>query len=808
MTTPDLRRGLSESEVTQRINAGDVNIVHDRTSRSIWSIVRQNVFTLFNGILTAAVILILIFGDIRDTVFAGVMIVNSVIGVFSEWRAKRTLDALAIVDAPTATVRRAGTLHEIPVNELVVDDVIELSLGDQVSVDGTVESVSGLEIDESMLTGESRPVKKAVGDTILAGTSVVAGAGIMRATTVGEHTYAQGLSRAARVFVRTRSEIQESINKVLRVISALLLPIVALTLWSQTRIAGEVGSDWRHAIVLAVASVVGMIPQGLVLLTSLNFAIGSAKLARKSVLVQELAAVEVLARVDSLCLDKTGTLTTGKIRVKEIIPITCAQDDAPDLQALHEALALLSADRTNATACAIDSYVSALGVGEKKISADSLSTVIPFSSARKWSGVFSDGHFWMLGAPEILGATDSSQSSSDVLDQANAYAQSGVRVVALAHCGESPREEELPNGRDIVALVLLEEDLRSDAAQTLDYFRGQGVHVRMISGDNPQTVSALATQAGLRGPNGQEPRAIDARTLPTDLMSDEFMHEVLTHDVFGRVTPEQKRAMVQVLQAAGHCVAMTGDGVNDALALKDADLGIAMGNGARATKAVAQIVLVNSEFSQLPGVLAQGRRIIANMERVSALFLSKTCYAAVLVLVCALAAWPFPFLPRHYTYIGALTIGVPSFFIALGPNLRRYVPGFLRRTLSLAIPSGIILSATALTAYGFVGIGTVAGQSAATLTLLFGALWLLSITARPFVTWRIALLALMACGAVLGIFIPPVRAFFALEWPTTSQWFIIATCGALACFLIECSHRLYHHRALRQAEERGRADTL
>lgn len=798
MTRMNLDEGLTTSQVRERIRLGQVNVVNEQTSRSLWSIVSENIFTLFNATLSVAVVIVLIFGQPQDAVFAGVMVVNAVIGVISEWRAKRTLDALAIVDAPTARVRRDGGITEIPVQEIVTDDIIELRLGDQVSVDGALLNVRGLEVDESMLTGESRPVRKNIEEDVLAGTSVVAGSGLMRARAVGEATYAQGIARAARKFSRTHSEIQESINRVLRVISALLIPVVALTMWSQTRVADASAYSWQNALVLAVASIVGMIPQGLVLLTSMNFAIGSATLARRGVLVQELPAVEVLARVDSLFLDKTGTLTTGKIRVKDLHLLADAV-----LEDVERALGVLSSDKTNATADAIYSHIRAGNIDDDELTHINEEDRIAFSSERKWSG-FRDGTgTWMLGAPEILLSENHSAENTAALERTALCAAEGNRVIALTYSPERFQTDDLPTQRHIRALVVLEEDVRPDAAQTLQYFKEQGVHVRIISGDNPTTVEALAAQVGVTASDGSAPRAIDARTLPEDTLSVDFKDAVESHEIFGRVTPEQKHAMVQCMQAEGHCVAMTGDGVNDALALKDADLGIAMGNGARATKAVAQIVLVDSQFAELPNVLAEGRRIIANMERVSSLFLTKTCYAAVMVIVCAIAALPFPFLPRHYTYVGAYTIGIPAFFIALGPNLRRYVPGFLQRTLALAIPSGIITAAASLVTYTWVGAGTTAGRSAATLTLALGALWVLSITARPLVPWRFAILLVMTGGALFGVLIPPVRDFFALTWPTTHDWMIILGSGVISCVLIEIAYRAYHHRLHMKAQAIG-----
>ena len=778
-------RGLSTDEVFERMSRGAVNRVKDRTSRSVASIIRENVLTLFNAIIVGASIIVLLFGDLRDGIFGGVMVINAVIGIVSELRAKRTLDSLAIVDAPQASVLRDGTVSVIAARDVVIDDVIELTLGDQVSVDGTVLASAGLEIDESLLTGESRPVKKKVGDELLAGTSVVAGSGRMIATAVGERVYAQGLSEQARAYTRTISEIQVSINRVLQVVSIMLLPIVALTFYSQNRIAGGTGGDWRFALVLSVASVIGMIPQGLVLLTSMNFAIGSATLARRGVLVQELPAVEVLARVDCLCLDKTGTLTTGGIRVREVDVV------AGDADTVMSALASAASDRTNATAEAIWAHV---GEGARSGASERIEWSVPFSSARKWSAWGTGGESWILGAPEFV-IDEAVATNAVLLERVRAIAAGGSRVVALVRADEAVVDDELPARRAVVALVVLEEDLREDAAETLDYFRSQGVHVRVISGDNPTTVGALAAQAGLTAPDGSPARLMDARDLPEDLTSEAFNDAIERHDVFGRVTPEQKRAMVGALQARDHCVAMTGDGVNDALALKDADLGIAMGNGTQATKAVAQIVLVDSKFSVLPGVLSEGRRIIANMERVSSLFLAKTTYAAVLVIVTALVGWRYPFLPRQFSYIDSLTIGIPAFFLALWPNPRRYVPGFLKRTLSLAMPTGVILATAALVAFGIVeGPPQARESTAAILSLMLGAIWLLVITSRPLSLWKWVLLASVISATVGGVLLPPVRGFFSMVAPTGYEWLVIACVGACAAVLIEIAQRIFYAR--------------
>lgn len=788
--------GLTAAQVAQRVSLGQVNRVREQTSRSLAAIVRENVLTLFNAIIVGASVIVLLFGHIQDGIFGGVMVINAVIGIVSELRAKRTLDALAIVDAPRARVVRDSSAQQIPAAEVVLDDVVSLGLGDQVPVDGEALEVNGLEVDESLLTGESRPVKKQAGDRLLAGTSVVAGAGAMRATAVGADVYAQGISAAARQFTRTVSEIQASINRVLQVVSFLLVPVVVLTFWSQNRVAGADGGDWRNALVLSVASIIGMIPQGLVLLTSMNFALGSATLARRGVLVQELPAVEVLARVDALCVDKTGTLTTGGIRVRSVEVL------AGDRDQVLGALAAASADRTNATATAIAAHLEEEGAPAPL---GPQAWGVPFSSARKWSA-WGDGRTaWILGAPEIV-IDRALEGGARALELAAGAASQGARVVALVSAPAALVEERLPEGRLAAAVITLEEDLRQDAAETLDYFRQQGVHVRVISGDNPTTVGALAAQAGLTAPGGGGPRLMDARELPEDTASEEFARAIASHDVFGRVTPEQKRAMVGALQGRGHCVAMTGDGVNDALALKDADLGIAMGNGSQATKAIAQIVLVDSKFSVLPGVVAEGRRIIANMERVSSLFLAKTTYAAILVIITALVGWRYPFLPRQFSYIDSLTIGIPAFFLALWPNRRRYVPGFLRRTLSLAMPTGAVLAAAALTAFGIVeGPPSSRESTAAILALMVGAIWLLVITSRPLTPVKCALLTAVAVATVGGVALAPVRDFFQMVWPTPWEWAVIVGVGLCAGALIEAGQRIFYRTAYRHSLEEGGA---
>ncbi len=786
--------GLTQAQVDAKHEAGQSNHVDTGTSRPVSAILRSNIFTIFNAILITCGVAVLAVGDWRDAVFMFVLILNMAIGIFSELRSKHALDSLAVLQAPTSSVLRDGRWQKARNENLVEDDVIEVKLGDQIPADGQVIRADGLDVDESALTGEAKPVHKHPGDTLMSGTAVVAGSGHMLVEVIGADAWAQKITAEAKKFSRVHSEIQDSINKILKWITFVLPIIIVLLLWSQLR-TGQ--NDWRTAVIFTVAGIVGMIPQGLVLLTSMNFGLAAATLARRGVLVQELPAVEVLARVDVLCLDKTGTLTTGDIRGRELIqpgglnPIPGLGEGETEASLARAVLAQMVSDDANATSTAVSGLVE----GDAR-PYTSGSEEIPFNSARKWaaltlpaSAAVPEGmRTWVFGAPEILlGAMENPpQWASDAVAEAG---DKGRRTVCLAYSPGPVTDEELPAQLTPSIVAVLEEDVRPDAGQTLSYFRGQGVRAKVISGDAPRTVGAIAAEVGIAGEDGAPPVIVDARTLPP-VGTDEFNQQAVDTDVFGRVTPEQKRGLVHALQRAGYTVAMTGDGVNDALALKDADLGIAMGNAAPATKAVSRIVLVNGKFADLPGVVAEGRRIIANMERVSSLFLTKTTYAMLLAVIVAIAGWVYPFLPRQLTYVGTFTIGVPAFFLSLAPNAQKYKPGFLRRTLSVAVPSGIILGLVAVAAYLLGGEGTEIGHTGATLTLIVGAMALLIILARPWNWWRVTLVVLMIIGSVLGLIIPPVRDFFAMALPSHGQWGTIAGLGLLGAALIAASYAL------------------
>ena len=811
--SPQEHPGLSAAEVAERVRAGRTNAYRVRTSRSAAAILRANVFTIFNAILATALVVVLAVGHWADALFGIVLILNTATGTIAEVRAKRALDRLAFLEAPTACAVRDGREVELDVADVVLDDVLRLRSGEQVPADAAVLTADGLEVDESILTGESDPVRPRAGDRVLSGTTVTAGTALVRATAVGADAYANRLAREARRYSVVTSELQVGTNRVLRWISWVIVPVALLLLWSQMRgtaisAAGASTGQWRPALVAAVAGVVGMVPQGLVLLTSVNFATASLTLARRRVLVQELPAVEVLARVDTLCLDKTGTLTTGRIVLTDVLADDGAGRLVDATAALREPLlALTAVADPNATAKAVLEGLARRSAetpadGDAPPGAGQVASrvhgAIAFSSRRKWSAAVLDGQTWLMGAPEIV--LTGADGGAELLAHVQDLSTGGVRVVALARAQQpcardDDGEARLPGTRRAAGLVVLSEQVRPDAAQTLDYFRAQGVDVKIISGDNPTTVAAVAAKAGVAAPDGGAPVALDARSLPAEAADpvalDELAEAVEGAQVLGRVVPEQKRALVQALQSRGRTVAMTGDGVNDSLALKDADLGIAMGNGAPATKAVARMVLLSGEFSALPGVVAEGRRVMANTERIASLFLAKTVYASLIAVVVAITAIGYPFLPRQLTIVSSLTIGVPAFVLALAPNSRRYRSGFLRRVLTLAVPAGVVAGIATLAARQWLALER-AGQAqvttGATLVLVVSGLALLTLTARPLLGWRLGLVVLMAGAAVLGVLVPAVREFFVLAWPTPATWLVIAVVGGAAVVGIETVH--------------------
>ncbi len=749
--------GLSSAEVADRRSRGLANTGTEHTSRPVMEILRANILTRFNFILGALLAVILAVGEPQDALFGLVLVANALIGIAQELRAKRTLDRLAVLSAPGVRVIRDGSQQDIPVGDLVVGDLVDLRPGDQVAADGVVRASAGLEADESLLTGESEPVGKRSGDRLLSGSFVVAGAGGYQATEVGAGAYARRLAAEARRFGLVRSELMDGINRILQYVTWVIVPLAVLLLASQLHARGTV----REALTGTVAALVGVVPQGLVLLTSVAFGVAAVTLARRHVLVQQLPAVEGLARVDVLCIDKTGTLTDGTIAFGSLIRLG---GQAPVAEALG---ALAADDARNAT-------LGAIGQAFPPPDGWKRTASVPFSSARKWSAAsFTGQGTWVLGAPEMVLPGE----RHALLSRAAELAASGHRVLVLAHAEGPLNGDSLPPGLRAAALIVLTERLRPDAAETLAYFVAQGVALKVISGDSPHTAAAAATRAGLPGAD----TPVDARELPDD--PDAMGRVLADHAVFGRVTPHQKQAMVKALQARGHTVAMTGDGVNDVLALKLADLGIAMGSGAAATKAVAELVLLDGRFATLPGVVAEGRRVTANIERVANLFVTKTVWTALLAIAVSVTLLPYPFLPRHLTIIDTLTIGVPSFFLALAPNQRRYLPGFVGRVLRFAIPAGSIVAAATLTAYALaraVDLSLAQQRTATVLVAFILSLCVLVLLAIP-LTWRRTLLVGAALAGFVMLFpLPAVRGFYALELPGSELWIalLIAVIGA------------------------------
>ena len=737
-----LERGLGAADVEARIAAGATNAVEAQTSQSWGQIFRRNAFTRLNLLLVTLGGATLATGSGPDATFLAIAVINTVVGSVQEVRAKRSLDALAVINAPRARIVRDGLVQEIGPEGVVVDDLLDLRPGDQLTADAVVVADGG-ELDESLATGESDPVPKTTGDSLASGSWVVAGALRARVVGVGVDSYANRLAAQARRFSLSSSELMNGINLVLRVLSWLMVGIAPVLFLRQLQT-----EPWRLAIRSTVAGLVGMIPEGLVLLTTLAFLTAAVRLSKRRVLVQELPAVETLAHVDALCLDKTGTLTEGGISFAGLQASAAGGVQPSDIET---ALASLASSRAaNATMVAIRDAITATGRWEPV-------TEVPFTSARKWSGANFDGHgTWVLGAPDVVDAVD---PGGCLLTAAN-LADQGARVLILAHGSREFDGDTLPDDLTVVAVLELHEQPRPQASDTLSYFARQQVTIRVISGDNPTTVRNLAERIGLVGAT----KALDARTLPTD--SKEFADAVEANRVFGRVTPEQKQQMVDALQARGHTVAMTGDGVNDVLALKDADLGIAMGSGSAITRGVAQVVILNDDFDVLPAVVSEGRRVLANIERVASLFFVKNVYSLLLSVAIAVTGWPYPFLPRHLTLISAVGIGIPGFFLALAPNEQRFQPGFLRRALSFSVMAGTITAIAVMTTYASArqeGLTGDEARTAAVLTAIVVTLWVLVIVSRPLTAPRVLLVLAMGALFAAAYFTPGVATFFSLE---------------------------------------------
>lgn len=652
--------GLSNQQVQERIEKGYVNTQPKTASKSYFNIFRTNFFTLFNLLNVVLFILILVFGEIKNALFMGVVLVNIVIGTIQEIRSKKTVEKLSLLSAPKVHVMREGEECEIRMENLVLDDILSLRSGNQVTADSIV--VDGeCEVNESLLTGEQDAVFKKKGDKLFSGSFISTGSCKARVESVGADNYASRIVADARRYKKPNSELMRSIKWIIRVVGIFIVPVGILVF---LRNEGDVSAS----VTSAVASMIGMIPEGLVLLTSVALAVGVIKLARKRTLVQELYCIETLARVDTLCLDKTGTITEGTMQVEEIVPL-CERSDLGDIM-----YSLVSAtDDSNPTFDALRSYFKdgTLFAAEK---------VIPFSSQRKWSAsTLSEKGSFILGAPEFV----MKQRYSEIENTVNDFAQKGFRVLVLVKAVSLEETDEKKFEK--IALIVLSDKIRGNAKETLGFFAEQGVELKVISGDNPLTVSKVAERAGLKGFD----KYIDASTLDTD---EKLFDACDKYTIFGRVTPAQKKSLVAALKKKGHVVGMTGDGVNDVMALKESDCSIAMATGSDAARHASQLVLLDSDFSALPQVVAEGRRVINNIARASSLFLVKTTYSFFLSLITIIAGWGYPFEPIQLTLISSVLVGAPAFFLALEPNNARISGKFIKKVINKALPAGITIS--------------------------------------------------------------------------------------------------------------------
>lgn len=668
--------GLTDEQVKERIEAGQINVDENPNTRTYKQIVRENTLTFFNFLNLVLLVLVLFVGSFKNAFFVFIIIINTLIGIAQEIRAKKTIDKLAILTAKKSIVIREGKKWTVPTEELVLDDIVCLKTGDQVPADVKILEGS-LEVNESLLTGESDNLPKNQGDELFSGSFVTAGEACCQIIHVGKDNYASQITSEAKEFKRHNSELRNSLNAILKVISIIIVPLGALLFYKQYYMVGD---SFRDSVVSMVAGVLGMIPEGLVLLTSVALTLGALVLANKKTLVQELYCIETLARVDTLCLDKTGTITEGtmcvervenvpeknEVDIKEIENIMCSM-----MSVLHD---------ENATANAL----------RERFPANTSMTcthVIPFSSDRKYSGaVFGEEGTYLMGAAQFLFP----ENNTDLIEYTQKYAEEGLRVLILAHSSEMAEGTALPEGLEPVAFLLLTDVIREEAPDTLKFFDSQEVDLKVISGDDPVTVAAIARRAGLKNAD----RYVDATTLKTE---EDVQQAVAEYSVFGRVTPQQKKAMVQVLKSQGHTVAMTGDGVNDVLALKEADCSIAMAQGSDAAKNIANVVLLDSNFASMPHIVNQGRRVVNNIRTAASMFLIKTMFSVMLSLLTICFGNAYPFEPIQMSLISACAVGIPTFLLAQENNYDKIDHTFLRHVFLNAFPAAITISSCVFT---------------------------------------------------------------------------------------------------------------
>lgn len=772
---PKAAMGLTTAEAQARRAAGEGNVHALPPTRSVGDILRSNLLTPFNLLNLVLATLVLSVGSWKNVLFLGVIVSNAVIGIVQELRAKAAVDKLSLIAAPHANTLRDGDLVSLPLEELVRFDVISLSAGDQVGADCAILEGQCL-MDEALLTGESEPVERGVGDTLLSGSFLVSGRCLAQVVHVGAENYAARITAGAKRFKPRQSEIMDTVDRIIRAIGFLLVPVGLALFVKQCFFSGH---PPQLAVVSTVAALVGMIPEGLVLLTSVVMAVSAIRLAGRGALAQELYCVENLARVDVLCLDKTGTLTTGELTVAGLLP-------APgfELERVKNALAALLAATgdQNPTARALADYAGPVPDWRVKKAA-------PFRSDRKWSGgSFEHGETWCLGAAEFLFP----QGLGELEKAAAGGAAHGLRVVVLA-VGKDELGDGLPGGLVPAALIFLSDTLRPSAAETLRYFRAQGVSLKLLSGDDPRTVSALAKQAGF-----DDETWVDAATLEGE---DATRAAAKDHAIFGRVTPEQKLWLIQAWRAQGHTVAMVGDGVNDVLALRESDCAVAMASGSQAARNVSQVVLMDSDFSVMPAIVAEGRRAINNLQRSAALFLTKTGFSVLTALCFLFLSVLYPFQPIQLTLISVLTIGIPSFLLALEPNFDRVRGHFGRNVLENALPGALSMAAVVLLCVALsIPFPMERSQFSTLCVLLVGFAGLINLTfvARPLNVRRGLLVTAMAALFCLEAWF--LRGLFSLTLPLPPRLWLVAALLMAFTVLVQLLLRRLMEQRTRKSE--------
>lgn len=747
---PDYKKGLTTEQVTERMAAGQANTFNNVQTKSYWKIIKDNLVTFFNILNIILAVLVCFTGQYKDAAFMLIIILNLAIGISQEIASKRTLDKLSLVVAAKATVIRNGKEEEIPQDQVVLDDILLVKSGNQIVVDALV--VHGtVEVNEAMITGESDMITKKPGDHLHSGSYVVSGAAYACTEQVGANSYANSISSRVKKEKHHHSELRSSINAILRIISIIVIPIGLLMFWRQAYINGM---TLDSNILRTVAAMIGMIPEGLFLLTSMSLATSAVILAYKKTLVQDLYCIETLARVDVLCLDKTGTITQGEMHVTDVIPLK--KDTDIDTVMKHFAGAFLD---QNSTMLAIRDHFGYEQSPRQEF-------VIPFSSARKYSGAsFSGEGTYILGAFEFV-FPDGAQAA--LKSQAEALAATGSRVLILASSPDMADSDALPARLEPLGFILIADRIRPDAAQTMAYFYGQDVNLKIISGDSEITVQQIASQVGIHGAD----KAVDATTLKTP---EDMAKAVREYNVFGRVTPEQKKEMVEALEKEGHTVAMTGDGVNDVLALREADCSIAMASGSQAAKNISTLVLLDSDFAHMPEIVAEGRKVVNNIQRVATLYITKTIYAILIALSSLLLLSDgYPFSPLQLTLISFATIGFPSFFLALEPNNARVQGNFLMNVFQKSLPGGIsvVLGIYFIELFSKVFPST-AGQvttMAILTTTMVGMLVVIKVS-RPFTMSRRIIFIASAAIFVLSYYY--LSWFFDISLLAWQQWLFI-----------------------------------